>query len=343
MHEVLIELVRLAGHGEHHLQEILAVGQIVLRIDERLPDRFLVAVGGDRRQLGDQPVDRHLDLFGIVRIQRVLVESRQGADHRRQDRHRVRISGKAVVERPHVLVQHRVPPDRRSKSGELLSDGQLAVNQQVAHLDEIAVLGQDFDRIAAIPQDALGAVQVGDVAGHATCVHIPFIERDQARILQQRRNIQRSLILRAHDHGQFVIAVIVAQLSGVGHMQRPFLLFQRSRRRHSEVAVPCQSCRPDCPFYRGASISTIRRPRSKNRPNPPRARRPTAPSHCFSGGRPPGRAARSGAPSGPATVPLHYNRGAWRFLKPVAGPSCKLSSPRSAPTIVAWPTLSCTW
>ena len=40
---------------------------------------------------------------------------------------------------------------------------QLAVEQQVAGLEEVAVLGELLDRIAAIEQDALVAVDIGDL------------------------------------------------------------------------------------------------------------------------------------------------------------------------------------
>ena len=101
-----------ARHREHHVQEVLAVRQVVPRIDERLPDRLLVGVGGDRRQLGHQPMDRDLDLVRIVRVERVLIERRQRADHRAADRHRMRVAREAAIKRPHVLVQHRVPAQR---------------------------------------------------------------------------------------------------------------------------------------------------------------------------------------------------------------------------------------
>jgi len=49
------------------MQEVLAVVLRVVWIDERLAESFLVAVSRDRRQLGDQPIDRDLYLLWIVR------------------------------------------------------------------------------------------------------------------------------------------------------------------------------------------------------------------------------------------------------------------------------------
>ena len=36
-----VHLVRLGRHREHHVQEVRAVGEVVLRVDERLADVFL--------------------------------------------------------------------------------------------------------------------------------------------------------------------------------------------------------------------------------------------------------------------------------------------------------------
>jgi hypothetical protein len=41
---------------------------------------------------------------------------------------------------------------------------QLAVEQQVADLDEVALLGELLDRVAAVQQHALVAVDVGDAS-----------------------------------------------------------------------------------------------------------------------------------------------------------------------------------
>ena len=47
--------------------------------------------------------------------------------------------------------------------GELVGGRQLAVDEQVAHLEEGRVLGQLVDRVAAVAQDAGVAVDVGDL------------------------------------------------------------------------------------------------------------------------------------------------------------------------------------
>ena len=47
---------------------------------------------------------------------------------------------------------------------ELLSVGQLAVAQQVGDFEVVRVLGELFDRVAAVAQDAGVAVELGDRA-----------------------------------------------------------------------------------------------------------------------------------------------------------------------------------
>ncbi len=180
--EIRIDLVRLAGDREHHLQEVLAVGHVVARINERLSDGFLVAHRGNRRQLGHQPMDRNFDLVRIVRVERVLVESAQRPDDGTEDRHRMGVAREAVVERPHVFVQDRVPPQRLTELTELLGRWQLAVDQQVARFDEVALLGDDFYRIAAIAKDAPVAVEKGDGAGAGSGVAVALVQGDIARL-----------------------------------------------------------------------------------------------------------------------------------------------------------------
>ena len=65
---VRVRLERFGRHREHHPQKILAVSQIVPRIDERLTDRFLISVGRDRRQLGQQAQHRLSTCSGSVTL-----------------------------------------------------------------------------------------------------------------------------------------------------------------------------------------------------------------------------------------------------------------------------------
>ena len=150
-----VDLVLLARHREAHVQEVLGVVEIVARIDEGLADRILVGHGRDRRHLRDHAMGGDHPLLRIVDVGAVVIEGRQRADHAAHDRHRMRVAAEArknrvicsctIVWWVMCAVELRV----------LRLGRQLAVQQQVADLHEVAVLGELLDRIAAIEQDAL--------------------------------------------------------------------------------------------------------------------------------------------------------------------------------------------
>ena len=157
-----VHLVFLARHGKAHVQEVRGVGQIVARIDEGLADMILVGHGSDRRQLGNHPVAGNLALARIVDVERVVVERRHGADNGNHDRHRMSIAAEALEKPRHLLMDHRVVRDRMLEGPALRLCRQFAVIEQVAGFDEVAVLGQLVDGIAAVQQHAFIAVNEGD-------------------------------------------------------------------------------------------------------------------------------------------------------------------------------------
>ena len=68
-------------------------------------------------------------------------------------------------------MHHRVARDAVVEVRLLGGGGQFAIEQQIAGLEEIAVFGELLDRIAAIEQHALVAVDIGD-RGFATAVEV---------------------------------------------------------------------------------------------------------------------------------------------------------------------------
>ena len=158
-----VRLVLLGRHRVAHAQEIGGVVEIVLRIDERLADRIFVGHGGERRHLGDHADRGDHALMRIGDVGGVVIEGRQRADRAGHHRHRMRVAAEALEEPAHLLVHHRVARDAIVEVGLLRRRRQFAVEQQVAGLQEIAVLGQLLDRIAAIEQDAFVAVDIGDL------------------------------------------------------------------------------------------------------------------------------------------------------------------------------------
>ena len=75
----------------------------------------------------------------------------------------MRVAAEAGEEAAHLLVHHRVVGHAVIEIGLLRRRRQLAVEQQVADLEEVAVLGELLDRIAAMEQDAFVAVDEGDL------------------------------------------------------------------------------------------------------------------------------------------------------------------------------------
>ena len=122
-HEIGVHLVPFAGHREHHVQEVLAVGEVILRVDERLANRLLVAEGGNGGHLGQHLPDGQLHLFGVAGVQRVFAVDGQGADHRAEDRHGMGVGRESGEDRAHPFVQQRVAAHIRSKLFKLVRGG----------------------------------------------------------------------------------------------------------------------------------------------------------------------------------------------------------------------------
>ena len=120
--------------------------------------------------------ERDLALARIVDVGRVVIEGRERADGADHDRHRVGVAAVAGEEARHLLVHHRVVRDGAAEVDELGVGRQLPVQEQVAHCEEARVVGQLVDRVAAIEQFALVAVDEGDLA-------LAVCRRGEARIV----------------------------------------------------------------------------------------------------------------------------------------------------------------
>ncbi len=194
--------VRLGREAERHPEEVLDQALGVVRVEERLADALLVGVRRDGRQLGQQPDGRQLDLLVVERVEAVLVEGRQRADRAGQHRHRVRVAREPVEEVPQVLVQQRVPADLVGERLQLGRRRQLAVDQQVADLEEGRPLGQLVDRVAAVAQDARVAVDVGDRRPAGRGVDEPDVQGDQVGRAQQLGDIDGVVAFGGRDPRQ---------------------------------------------------------------------------------------------------------------------------------------------
>ena len=161
-HQHLVGHVLVAGRREHQVHEVGGVAELVARIGEGLTVGVFVGQGNQRRHLGDETDGGHVAVLFLGDVERVVVEGRQCAHAGHQHRHRVRVTTEAAEEADHLLVQHGMVRDDIVEIGLLLGRGQLALQQQVADIQVVAVLGQILDGIAAIQQLTLVAVNEGD-------------------------------------------------------------------------------------------------------------------------------------------------------------------------------------
>ena len=128
--------VFLSRNAEGHTKEVFGQTQRVVWVEHRLTDALLVGVSGDRGDLGQEANGRDLDLLLVKGIQAVLVERRQRTDSAGKHGHGVRITRETIKERTQAFLQHRVTANAGVKFSQLLSRGELAVDQQIGHFQE---------------------------------------------------------------------------------------------------------------------------------------------------------------------------------------------------------------
>jgi hypothetical protein len=201
-------------HREAHVQEVGGEVEIVARIDEGLADGILEGHRGDGRHLGDQAPARDHALVGIVDVGRVVVEGRQRADHAAHHRHRVGVTPEPREQVAELLVDHGVMGDGVLELGVLLGARQFAVQQQVGDFEERALLGELVDGIAAVEQDALVAVDVGDLGLAAGGRGEAGVVGELAGLGVELGDVDHARADGACHHGEFVRAARGFELGG---------------------------------------------------------------------------------------------------------------------------------
>jgi len=99
----------------------------------------------------------------VIDVQRVVIEGGQGTDHAAHDGHRVGIAAETVEEGLQLLMNHGVVLDGADELGLFFLARQFAIEQQVAGFQVVRLLGELLDGVAAVQQDALIAVDIGDL------------------------------------------------------------------------------------------------------------------------------------------------------------------------------------
>ncbi len=191
-----------------------------LRTDHVLAQRPPVRVRRDGRRLGQQQHGGQLDRGRVERVHALGVVARQRGDRGGQHGHRVGVGGERPDQRLEVVVQVRVALDPLDPAGQLLVGRELTVDEQVGDLEERGLLGQLVDRVAAVEQDALAAVDVGDGRLARRGVHEARVDRHGARLAQQGGDHDPVVAHRGAHSGQFQGRVVDLQTGrggGLGH------------------------------------------------------------------------------------------------------------------------------
>ena len=176
-------------HLEQHVQEVAGEAEVVVRVDVRPADAVAVGVGGDARHLRDQAMHLPEPRLLVEDVLGIGIEGGQRADGAEEDPHRVRVVAEALHELLDVLVEHRVERDLLRPVLQLRGRRQLAEENQVGRFEVVAFFGQLLDRIAAIEQDALVAVDVGDRAAAVRGVHERRVVRHQPEVVGRRLDL----------------------------------------------------------------------------------------------------------------------------------------------------------
>ena len=178
-----VGLVPELGHLEQHREQVAGVAELVVGIDVGQAARMPKRERRQRRHLADQPARLQPARFEVVDVVGVGIKRRQRADRAEQHPHRMRVVAEALHELLDILMHHRVDLDVVLPALVMRAVGQLALDDQVRSLEIVALLGELFDRISAIAQDALVAVDIGDAAAARRGVGEGRVVRHQAEVV----------------------------------------------------------------------------------------------------------------------------------------------------------------
>jgi hypothetical protein len=170
-------------HLPHQVEEVAGVRQLVVGERVGVALGVAVGVGGQGGDLGDQPDNLTAAHGRVVDLLGVGVEGRQRPNRPDQDAHGVGVVVEAVDELLDVLLDEGVVVDLVGPVGQLPLVGQVALDQQPGHLQEADPFGQLLDRVAAVAQDPLVAVDVGDGAAAAGRVHERRVVGEQPEVV----------------------------------------------------------------------------------------------------------------------------------------------------------------
>ena len=175
--------VGLPRNRLQHVQEIARKAQAFGRRHGGLALAGSRGICSQGRSLRDDAV--HLSAAdGRIRdVVRLGIERAQCAKGRNQRAHRMRVLGQAVKQAGQSRRRHAAVVNRRRERLQLRRGWQFALDHQPRRLEKRALLGQLLDRIPAIAQDALVAVDERDGAATGRRVHQRRVVGHQAEVV----------------------------------------------------------------------------------------------------------------------------------------------------------------
>ena len=144
----------------------------------------------------------------------VVIKGRKCADAAGHHRHGMGVATEALEEPAHLLVNHRVTGHAVVEIRLLRGRRQFTIKEQVAGLEKVAVLGELFDRIAAVKQDTFVAIDIGDLELAARRRREAGIVRKHPALCVQLRNIDNIGSDRAGVDRH--VPVVIADRQGAG-------------------------------------------------------------------------------------------------------------------------------
>src|SRR6201988_2059391 len=124
------------------------------------------------------------------------------------------IAPETLKESAHLLVNHGVMGHAIDEVGFLRRRRQLAVEKEIAGLEKVAVLGEIGNRVTAIEQDTLVAVDIGDLGFAAASRGEAGIVGENTGFGVELADVQYFRAQRAVINGKRI--VLVAERDGAG-------------------------------------------------------------------------------------------------------------------------------
>ena len=125
------------------------------------------------------------------------------------------VTTEAIIECLQLVMHHGVERDSPFEIDKFLLAGKLSIEQQIGDFHEAGLFGELLDRIAAMEQDTLAAINIGQ-AGFATGRRFEArIKGEQARLGIEFTNIDHIRANRARIHAIFMLIAIDREFSAV--------------------------------------------------------------------------------------------------------------------------------